>query len=55
MTSRWARTTSEGMCHDIEDPTFDATAVATNRKAQIRPIHRPPRYPPIGTRTAPGP
>ncbi|MGV0835447.1 hypothetical protein [Mycolicibacterium thermoresistibile] len=34
-----------GMCHDIEDPTFDATAVATNRRAQIRPIHRPPRRP----------
>ncbi|MGE2688355.1 hypothetical protein [Mycolicibacterium pulveris] len=34
-----------GMCHDIEDPTFDATAVATNRRAQIRPIHRPPREP----------
>jgi len=34
-----------GMCHDIEDPTFDATAVATNRRAQIRPIHRPPRVP----------
>jgi hypothetical protein len=34
-----------GMCHDIEDPTFDATAVATNAKAQIRPIHRPPRTP----------
>lgn len=34
-----------GMCHDIEDPTFDATAVATNRRAQIRPIHRPPRMP----------
>ncbi len=34
-----------GMCHDIEDPTFDATAVATNRRAQIRPIHRPPRQP----------
>ncbi|MCX6396693.1 MAG: hypothetical protein NTV23_09430 [Propionibacteriales bacterium] len=33
------------MCHDIEDPTFDATAVATNPKAQIRPIHRPPRMP----------
>ncbi|MCZ4499333.1 MAG: hypothetical protein JWQ74_1886 [Marmoricola sp.] len=33
------------MCHDIEDPTFDATAVATNAKAQIRPIHRPPRMP----------
>ena len=34
-----------GMCHDIEDATFDATAAATNRKAQIRPIHRPPRVP----------
>jgi hypothetical protein len=34
-----------GMCHDIEDPTFDATAVATNPHAQIRPIHRPPRVP----------
>ena len=33
------------MCHDIEDPTFDATAVATNPKAQVRPIHRPPRVP----------
>jgi hypothetical protein len=33
------------MCHDIEDPTFDATAVATNPHAQIRPIHRPPRAP----------
>ena len=34
-----------GMCHDIEDPTFDATAIATNPKAQMRPIHRPPRAP----------
>lgn len=34
-----------GMCHDIEDPTFDATAVATNAKARVRPIHRPPRVP----------
>lgn len=33
------------MCHDIEDPTFDATAVATNPKAQVRPLHRPPRTP----------
>ncbi len=33
------------MCHHIEDPTFDATAVATNPKARIRPIHRPPRVP----------
>jgi hypothetical protein len=35
----------KGMCHDIEDPTFDATAVATNPKARVRPIHRPPRVP----------
>ncbi len=34
-----------GMCHTIEDPTFDATAVATNVHAQCRPIHRPPRIP----------
>ncbi|AZG48258.1 hypothetical protein [Gordonia insulae] len=33
------------MCHDIEDPTFDATAIATNRRARIRPVHRPPRRP----------
>lgn len=33
------------MCHDIEDPTFDATAVATNVHAQVRPVHRPPRAP----------
>lgn len=33
------------MCHDIEDPTFDATAVATNPRAQMRPVHRPPRMP----------
>jgi hypothetical protein len=34
-----------GMCHTIEDPTFDATAYATNPRARIRPIHRPPRAP----------
>jgi hypothetical protein len=34
-----------GMCHTIEDPTFDATAVATNARAQVRPLHRPPRVP----------
>jgi hypothetical protein len=34
-----------GMCHTIEDPTFDATAVATNARAQMRPVHRPPRVP----------
>jgi hypothetical protein len=34
-----------GMCHDIEDPTFDATAAATNPLIRIRPVHRPPRDP----------
>ncbi len=34
-----------GMCHDIEDPTFDATTLATNSRCQVRPIHRPPRMP----------
>jgi hypothetical protein len=33
------------MCHDIEDGTFDATAVASNPRAQVRPVHRPPRAP----------
>ena len=33
------------MCHNIEDPTFDATAAATNPRMKMRPIHRPPRNP----------
>jgi hypothetical protein len=33
------------MCHHIEDPTFDATAVATHPRARCRPVHRPPRTP----------
>src|SRR5262245_53874415 len=33
------------MCHAIEDPTFDASAVATSPRARCRPIHRPPRVP----------
>ncbi len=33
------------MCHHIEDPTFDATAVATNPRARMTPVHRPPRVP----------
>ena len=33
------------MCHDIEDPTFDATAAAANPRARVRPVHRPPRLP----------
>jgi hypothetical protein len=33
------------MCHEIEDPTFDATAAATHPCMKMRPIHRPPRSP----------
>ncbi|HWP64579.1 MAG TPA: hypothetical protein VNO26_01540 [Candidatus Limnocylindria bacterium] len=33
------------MCHDIEDPTFDATAAAAHPCAKVRSIHRPPREP----------
>jgi hypothetical protein len=33
------------MCHHIEDPTFDATACATNPRARMTPVHRPPRRP----------
>ncbi|MGB3412792.1 MAG: hypothetical protein WBA45_16535 [Microthrixaceae bacterium] len=33
------------MCHTIEDPTFDATAIATNRRARMEALHRPPRIP----------
>ena len=43
-----------GMCHHIEDPTFDATAYATNPRARIRPIHRPPRVPADRMPTATG-
>ena len=32
-------------CHHMEDPTFDATAVATNPRARMHPVHRPPRLP----------
>lgn len=33
------------MCHDIEDPTFDATAAAAHPRMKMRPVHRPPRVP----------
>lgn len=33
------------MCHAIEDPTFPATACATNPRASVTPLHRPPRTP----------
>jgi hypothetical protein len=33
------------MCHDIEDPTFEATVCASNPQARMTPVHRPPRLP----------
>lgn len=35
----------KAMCHDIEDPTFDATAAAAHPCMKMRAIHRPPRDP----------
>ena len=35
----------QAMCHDIEDPTFDATAAAAHPNMKMRAIHRPPRNP----------
>ncbi len=31
------------VCHDVEDPTFAATLCASDPRARIRPVHRPPR------------
>lgn len=33
------------LCHHMEDPTFDETAMAVNPRARIRPEHRPPLPP----------
>jgi hypothetical protein len=33
------------LCHHMEDPTFDATAMAVNPRARVRPEHRPPLPP----------
>lgn len=41
----WGEAGVTRMCHHIEDPTFDATAAATNPRMKMRPIHRPPRNP----------
>ncbi len=41
----WGDRAITGMCHTIEDGTFDATAQAVNPKAHIRHVHRPPRLP----------
>jgi len=44
-----------GMCHAIEDPTFDATAGATNPRAQVRPCTDRRVSPRGGSRIATGP
>ena len=41
----WGDKMVTGMCHHIEDGTFDVTAQAVNPKAHIRHVHRPPRVP----------
>ena len=41
----WGDTMVTGMCHHIEDGTFDYTAQAVNPKAHITHVHRPPRVP----------
>jgi len=41
----WGERMVTGMCHTIEDGTFDVTAQAVNPKARIRHVHRPPRRP----------
>jgi hypothetical protein len=41
----WGERPVRGMCHTIEDGTFDVTAQAVNPKARIRAVHRPPRQP----------
>ena len=41
----WGDTMVTGMCHHIEDGTFDYTAQAVNPKAHIFHVHRPPRVP----------
>ena len=42
----WGERAITGMCHTIEDGTFDTTAQAVNPKARIRHVHRPPRSSP---------
>ena len=41
----WGERLVTGMCHTIEDGTFDVTAQAVNPKARVRAVHRPPRVP----------
>ena len=41
----WGDTMVTGMCHHIEDGTFDVTAQSINPKAHVSHVHRPPRVP----------
>lgn len=41
----WGDGMVTGMCHHIEDGTFDYTAQAINPRAHIRHVHRPLRVP----------
>ncbi len=41
----WGDAMVTGMCHHIEDGTFDVTAQAINPRARVRHVHRPPRVP----------
>ena len=41
----WGERAITGMCHTIEDATFDPTAQVVNPKAHVRHVHRPPRMP----------
>jgi hypothetical protein len=43
--SRGAEPAILQICHAMEDPTFDATAMAVNPRARVRPEHRPPLPP----------
>jgi hypothetical protein len=43
--SRGAEPAIRQLCHEMEDPTFDATAIAVNPRARVRPEHRPPLAP----------
>lgn len=41
----WGEKLVTGMCHTIEDGTFDVTAQSVNPNAAVRHVHRPPRRP----------
>src|SRR3546814_18161077 len=41
----WGERAITGMCHTIEDATFDPTAQAVNPRAHVSHVNRPPRMP----------